>query len=61
MWKRLFYQLQTAEKQKDDVTSTLFPSLPKAPKLRKKTPLEHLPGLRIGFEIERYDPKKHNK
>jgi hypothetical protein len=55
------FPVQSSVRQKEDIIPELKPSMARAPKLRKRTPIEQLPGHKIGRTLETYDPKKHNK
>ena len=55
------FQVQSSQKQKEKVIPELKPSMARAPKLRKKLPVEQQPGLKMGVSLEYYDPEKHNK
>jgi len=53
--------LQTTVKTVEPIIPELKPSMARAPrKPRKKDPVKQ-PGLRVGEDIERYVPAKHNK
>lgn len=47
---------ETSEREPD---TELKPSMARAPRLKKRVPLERAAGNRAGVDYEVYDPKKH--
>lgn len=55
------FPIQSSTKQKEDIIPELKPSMARAPKLRKRKPIEQRSNVRIGGALDVYEPKKHNK